>query len=162
MSLPRDEGRDIASLNSGAMLYAEDLAVGDWMDLGTVEVTREEIVHFAERFDPLPIHVDGTDSPFGDVIASGMHTLSLFSSICSPQFMARLALVAGKGIERMRLPHPVRPGMVLTGSLQVLDVQLGPGRADLHCRFEMTDQDDNVVMAMVGVPVVRRRDAVGD
>lgn len=161
MSLPREEGRDVATLNDGGLLYADDLAVGDWMDLGSVPVTREEIVRFAERFDPLPIHVDGTDSPFGDVIASGMHTLSLFSSLCSPKFMARTALVAGKGLERMRLPHPVRPGMVLSGSLQVVDVRMGRERADVHCLFEMTDQDGNVVLSMVGVQVVRRRLADG-
>ena len=49
MSLPRHEGRDLASVNSDQILYAEDLAVGDWMDLGPVEVTRDEIIRFAQR-----------------------------------------------------------------------------------------------------------------
>lgn len=153
------EARDITSLPPEHTLYAEDLAIGDWMDLGTVEVTRDEIIEFAQRFDPLPIHVDGTDSPFGDVIASGMHTMSLFASISSPRFMARLALVAGKGIDRLRLPHPVRPGSVLHGSLEVIDIQMGPRKADVHSRFEMVDHDGNLVMTMVAVQVVRRRRA---
>jgi acyl dehydratase len=157
MSLPRRDGRDLASLGFGDIFYAEDLRVGDWMDLGSVEATREEIIRFAHRFDPLPIHVDGTDSPFGDVIASGMHTLALFSSMASPKFQARLALVAGKGIERMRLPHPVRPGAVLSGSLQVVEVRMAPRKADVHCLFEMVDQDSQVVLSMVGIQVVRRR-----
>jgi acyl dehydratase len=143
-------------------LYAEDLAVGDWMDLGPVEVTRDEIIRFAQRFDPLPIHVDGTESPFGDVIASGMHTLSLFASMSSPKFMARLALVAGKGIERMRLPHPLRPGSLLTGSLQVVEVRMGSRQADVHCLYEMVDQNGDLVMTMVGIQVVRRRHPVAD
>jgi len=162
MSLPRHEGRDLTSMKSEPMLYAEDLAVGDWMELGPVEVTRDEIIDFAKRFDPLPIHVDGTDSPFGDVIASGMHTLSLFASMSSPQFMARLALVAGKGFDRMRLPNPVRPGSVLTGSLEVLDVRMGPRKADVHCRYEMVDQNGDLVMTMVGIQVVRRRHPVAE
>ena len=157
MSLPRDVGRDLASMEPNQILYAEDLAVGDWMDLGRVEVTRDEIIEFAKRFDPLPIHVDGTGSPFGDVIASGMHTLALFASISSPQFMARLALVAGKGFDRMRLPNPVRPGSVLAGSLEVLDVRMGPRKADVHCRYEMVDQNGDLAMTMVGIQVVRRR-----
>jgi acyl dehydratase len=162
MSLPRHDGRDLACVKSDQILYAEDLAVGDWMDLGPVEVTRDEIVRFARQFDPLPIHVDGTESPFGDVIASGMHTLSLFASMSSPKFMARLALVAGKGFDRMRLPNPVRPGAVLTGSLQVVEVRMGTRKADVHCIYEMVDQKGDLVMTMVGIQVVRRRHPVAD
>jgi len=162
MSLPQREGRDLASVKPDQILYTEDLAVGDWMDLGPVEVTRDEIIDFARRFDPLPIHIDGTDSPFGDVIASGMHTLALFASISSPRFMSRLALVAGKGFERMRLPHPVRPGSVLAGSLQVVEVRMGSRKADVHCLYEMVDQNGDLVMTMVGIQVVRRRHPVSD
>jgi len=132
------------------------------MELGPVEVTRDEIVRFARQFDPLPIHVDGTESPFGDVIASGMHTLALFASISSPKFMARLALVAGKGFDRMRLPNPVRPGSVLTGSLRVVEVRMGARKADVHCLYEMVDQDGDLVMTMMGIQVVRRRRPVTD
>jgi acyl dehydratase len=162
MSLPRRESRDLGAMPPGQILYAEDLAVGDWMDLGSVTVDRDEIIEFARRFDPLPIHIDGSDSPFGDVIASGMHTLSLFASISSPKFMARIALVAGKGFDRMRLPHPVRPGAVLTGSLQVVQVSVGPRKADVHCLYQMVDQNDDLVMTMVGIQVVRRRHPVAD
>ena len=70
MSLPRHQGRDLGAMKSDQILYAEDLTVGDWMDLGPVEVSRDEIIRFARQFDPLPIHIDGTESPFGDVIAS--------------------------------------------------------------------------------------------
>lgn len=161
MSLPRHEGRDLASVLPDQILYAEDLAIGDWMDLGPAEVTRDEIIGFARRFDPLPIHIDGTDSPFGDVIASGMHTLSLFASISSPKFMARIALVAGKGFDRMRLPKPVRPGAVLTGSLEVVEIAMGPRKADVHCLYQMVDQAGDLVMTMVGIQVVRRRHPAG-
>jgi acyl dehydratase len=162
MSLPRHDGRDLAFVMSDQILYAEDLVVGDWMDLGPIEVTRDEIVSFARQFDPLPIHVDGTESPFGDVIASGMHTLSLFASMSSPKFMARLALVAGKGFDRMRLPNPVRPGAVLTGYLQVVEVRMGTRKADVHCIYEMVDQNGDLVMTMMGIQVVRRRHPVAD
>src|ERR1700747_3612917 len=148
MSLPRHERPDLPAVQPDHILYAEDLAVGDWMDLGPVEVSRDEIVRFARQFDPLPIHVDGTESPFGDVIASGMHTLALFASISSPRFMARLALVAGKGFDRMRLPNPVRPCSVLTGSLQVVEVRMGTRKADVHCIYEMVDQKGGLVMTM--------------
>ena len=80
-----------------------------------------------------------------------MHTLSLFASIASPSFMARLALVAGKGFDRMRLPHPVLPGSLLSGSLQVVEIRMGLRRADVHCLYEMMDHNDDMAMTMVAV-----------
>ncbi len=44
MSLPQREGRDLASAQTDQIWYAEDLTVGDWMDLGQVEVSRDEII----------------------------------------------------------------------------------------------------------------------
>jgi len=43
-------------------------------------VREAEIVAFAERFDPQPIHADADvadGGPFGGLIASGWHTASL-------------------------------------------------------------------------------------
>jgi acyl dehydratase len=54
--------------------YFEDLTVGDRTDCGTLEVTRDEMLEFAERDDPEPFHVDqdaqrrrwtATSSPVG-------------------------------------------------------------------------------------------------
>ncbi len=38
--------------------FAEDYKSGDVFDLGSYDVTREEIVEFSERYDPFPFHVD--------------------------------------------------------------------------------------------------------
>jgi acyl dehydratase len=38
--------------------YFEDFAVGEEIELGSVEVTEEAIIEFAEQFDPQPFHVD--------------------------------------------------------------------------------------------------------
>ena len=62
----------------------------------------------------------------------------------------------------MRLPNPVRPGSVLTGSLQVVEVRMGTRKADVHCIYEMVDQKGDLVMTMVGIQVVRRRHLVAD
>lgn len=162
LELPPRTGRDLATLPSDTLLHAEDVNVGDWMDLGSVAISREEIIDFALRFDPLPIHLDGSNSPFGDVIASSVHTMCCYSSLASRRFVPRLALVAGKGIDRLRLPHPVRPGAVLTGSADIVAVEFGPRRANLHTRSTLADQDGQVVLSFVGITVVKRRDPVFD
>ena len=100
MSLPRREGRDLASVNSDQILYAEDLAVGDWMDLGPVEVTRDEIIDFARRFDPLPIHIDGTDSPFGDVMLANSDSVCIPLAITSPNGDSVPSTWMGSGSKR--------------------------------------------------------------
>ena len=38
--------------------YAEDFEEGDIFDIGHYEVTREEIIKFAKKYDPFPFHVD--------------------------------------------------------------------------------------------------------
>lgn len=61
-------------------LYFENLEIGDTFEAGEYTVTKEEIVEFAEQFDPQPFHTDeeaARDSMFGELIASGLHTLCL-------------------------------------------------------------------------------------
>lgn len=149
------------------MWFAEDLRVGDVHDLGTTSATEAEIVAFAERFDPLPIHVDreaAAAGPFGGIIGSAAHTLALYSSLASPGFMARLALVAGKGVERMRVPHPLRPDVVHAATIEVLEVvprfrgdATTTDRADLRCGGRLTDPEGRVALALEALQVIRYR-----
>lgn len=125
-------------------------------------MSREEIIDFASRFDPLPIHVDGANSLFGDVIASGIHTMALYSKLASHALFARLALIAGKGIDRLRLPHPVLPGAVLTGSADIVDIALQQRRAEVRYLSTLVDHDDKVVLSFTGITVLGRRDQKQD
>jgi len=61
--------------------YYEDLDIGETYETGGYTVTKEEIIEFAEQFDPQPFHLDeeaAQDSMFGELVASGLHTLCLF------------------------------------------------------------------------------------
>jgi acyl dehydratase len=157
MAAVTGKGRDLAARIDLAPWHAEDLCVGDWMNLGTVRVDRDEILAFASRFDPLPIHLDETNPVFGDVIASGVHTMALFSSLASREFMPRLALVAGKGIDHLRLPVPVRPGATLAGAVEIVDIAERSARADVTYSAILTDESDRVVLSFIGITVVSRR-----
>lgn len=53
--------------------------VGQKVEIGSVHFSAEDIVHFAERFDPQVFHVDAEAakaSLFGGLCASGWHTCS--------------------------------------------------------------------------------------
>ena len=57
--------------------YFEDYPPGAVYEYGYLTVTGEEIVAFAEQFDPQRIHVDrayAEAGPFGGLIASGWHS----------------------------------------------------------------------------------------
>lgn len=57
--------------------YFEDYIEGDMHRFGTVAVEADEIVAFANRFDPQTLHTDpeaAKSGPFGGLIASGWHT----------------------------------------------------------------------------------------
>jgi acyl dehydratase len=101
-----------------------DVTVGDTIDCGTASVTREEILEFGAQYDPLDIHTDptaATETPFGDVIASGIHTFALTQPPVVEHFYANSDLVAAGHIKELRLPAPVRPGDTLAVSLDVVD-----------------------------------------
>lgn len=43
--------------------YFEALVVGATVDYGSIEVTEDEMLEFAERYDPQPFHVDPEAAP---------------------------------------------------------------------------------------------------
>ena len=101
-----------------------DVTVGDTLDCGTASVTREEILEVGARYDPLDIHTDPTaaaETPFGDVIASGIHTFALTQPPVVEHFYGDSDLVAAGHIQELRLPAPVRPGDTLAVSLAILE-----------------------------------------
>ncbi len=120
------------------MLHWEDFHVGDVTELGTVEVTEEDVIAFATRFDPQPFHIDpeaAKESPFGGLIASGWHTTALFMGLFVRGILLDSASLGSPGVEAIRWTAPVRPGDTLTGRVTVTDSQpVGDEPASRHHR----------------------------
>lgn len=60
--------------------FLDDFHVGERFVSDGVTVTESEIIRFALQYDPQSFHLDVTaaeKSPYGGLIASGFHTLSL-------------------------------------------------------------------------------------
>ena len=58
-----------------AMIYFEDLKVGAETDFGTYDVTREEVLEFASKYDPQPFHLSdeaAAKTQFGRIAASAV------------------------------------------------------------------------------------------
>ena len=145
------------------MRFWDDFAEGDTIELGSYEITREEILEFAGRYDPQPFHVDAEAAaagPFGGLAASGWHTAAIFMRLFVDGILNSSASMGSPGIEELRWTAPVRPGDVLSGRVRVVESYPSERRADRgtlinHC--ELLNQDGTVVMTMRGRGHFRRR-----
>ena len=144
-------------------LYFEDLTPGLVFDLGSIEVTADEIIEFATRFDPQPFHVDpqaGAASHFGGLVASGWHTCALFMRLLVDGIVSRTTSMGSPGMDEVRWTAPVRPGDTLTGTFTVAEARVSaskPDRGIIRSICEMRNQDGTVVLTMRGMGMYGRR-----
>jgi acyl dehydratase len=144
--------------------YFEDYKEGAVYEYGYAVVDEEELLAFAHRFDPQPIHVDAkfaTDGPFGGLIASGWHTGGIFMRLFADHFLSRVASLASPGIDELRWPAPVRPGDSLrlrTTITQTRPSRSKPDRGLVFTRGELLNQDDQTVLSLTAMNLLRRRE----
>lgn len=142
------------------MLYAEDLTIGRRFPFRAYLIEQAEIIEFAERFDPLFIHVDpvaAANGPFGGIIASGLHTLAIYQRLVVEAMWSQVAGVAGRRIES-EFQRPVRPGMALTGQAEIATVTHRPGRNDavVTVRSQITDGTKPVLSVILDAVIYAR------
>jgi acyl dehydratase len=133
-------------------LYGEDIEVGVDLPTGAYTLTAEEIVDFASTWDPQFFHVDAhaaAEGYFGELIASGVHTLAVYQRLAVEAHFGRWNIIAGRRIHDLRFLVPVRAGDRLTGRLVVDSIERDDrGRAALQIRGELTNQHGQVVMTL--------------
>ncbi|MGW4033472.1 MaoC/PaaZ C-terminal domain-containing protein [Streptomyces sp. NPDC004838] len=138
---------------TAGVVHAEDLSVGARYDLGAYTVSREEIMEFAGWWDPLPMHVNpaaAAQGHFGDIIASGTHTLCVFQRLAVQGALRSWAIIAARALRDVRLHRPVRPGTTLRGDLLVESVAPDRvGRAALTYRGRLSSDGDAVMSLTV-------------
>ena len=145
-------------------LYFEDVEEGTTWDCGSVAVEREEMVDFAERFDPQPFHVDeaaARDSVYGGLIASGWYTASLVARQLVTGFMNDVASLGGRGMDDVRWHQPVRAGDVLSVSAVVLEKEpsdRNPAIGRYRVEVVAADEAGEPALSMVGLGLVERRE----
>ncbi|ODU08757.1 MAG: acyl dehydratase [Rubrivivax sp. SCN 71-131] len=134
--------------------WLEDYVEGAVHELGTVTLDSEELLEFARRYDPQPIHTDpdlAARGPFGGLIASGWHTCGLMMRLYAVNYLSPVSSVASPGMESLRWPQPVRPGDTLSVRVTVLEARVSrskPDRGVVRSRVEMFNQHGALVMTM--------------
>lgn len=133
-----------------AELFFEDLTPGRTFDLGVTIVDGNEMVAFAQRFDPQWYHVDAElarRSSHGLLIASGFYTVSLFMRAYVDHLLSRAAADASPGLEELRWLAPVHAGDRLAIRLDVMGskpsaARPGLGTVTLQGSMVRLDADD--------------------
>ncbi|MFC7157177.1 MaoC family dehydratase [Halomarina halobia] len=143
--------------------YFEDLDVGDVFEAGSYTLTGDEIVEFAERFDPQPFHTDeaaAEGSMFGELVASGLHTMCIASKLTVEGPFDDIANMGGRGMDSLRFFRPVLPGDTLAVEIEVVEKSRAdrhPERGDVTFEQRVRNDDGDPVLSLLLYSIVRRR-----
>jgi acyl dehydratase len=145
--------------------WFDDFQVGERFEFGAYEVTEQEIIDFARRYDPQPFHLDhaaAAASHFGGLVASGWMSNGVLMRLLCDHFIPRVSSMGSPGVDEVRWLKPVRPGDVLRARVEVVETRPSrskPDRGVMSCRHELVNQKDEVVLSMRGMGMYRRRPA---
>ncbi|MGN6499965.1 MAG: MaoC family dehydratase [Tsuneonella sp.] len=147
------------------MQYFEDIEVGRTASFGHYEVTREEVMAFAAKYDPQPFHLDDAAAArthFGRLSASGWHTCAMTMSMLVENLKEnRQAGLGSPGVDELRWKKPVYPGDTLRVETTVLEKRRSRSRPEMgifKSKLRVFNQDDEPVLEMVSNGLVQVRD----
>lgn len=144
-------------------VYFEDFEIGATQEYGAYEVTAEEIVEFASRYDPQPFHLSeeaGKAMHFGGLCASGWHTCAMAMRMTVDNMQEGTGSLGSPGIDELRWTKPVFPGDVLRVKNTITGKRESRSRPDMGSIFmenEVLNQRDEVVMRFKPIVLYKRR-----
>ena len=146
------------------MIWFEDLEVGRETYFGAYEVTREEVLDFARKYDPQPFHLSdeaAAKTHFGRLAASGWHTCAMVMAVIARHVVKEeQAGLGSPGIDELRWLKPVYPGDTLHVRGKILDTRPSRSRPDLgsfRTQTTVTNQDDVPVLTFTSIVLIRRK-----
>ena len=146
------------------MKYFEVVAVGDETVFGHYDVTREEVLEFARKYDPQPFHLSdeaAAKTHFGRLSASGWHTCAMTMAVIARYVVGdEQAGLGSPGVDELRWLKPVYPGDRLTVRGAV--VETIPSRSKPHIgvirtKTTVSNQDGVDVMSFTSLVMMQRR-----
>ena len=145
------------------LYYAEDFKEGDNFDLGSYNVTKDEIIEFAKKYDPFPFHIDeekAKETIFEGIISSGWLTALIWLRMMHKKFLSYEVTLGSPGHEEMLWPQPVRHGDTLSGSLEIKGVKISKSKPDLgFIRYiaSLENQNQQCVFSTTSTLIIKTR-----
>ena len=150
------------------MIFYEDLEPGTTRNFGAYEVTREEVMDFASKYDPQPFHLDdeaAAQTHFGRLSASGWHTCAMTMRMMVENMMnEKSAGLGSPGVDELRWRKPVYPGDTLRCETEVVEKRRSASRPEMgifKSRIRTYNQNDDIVLEMVSNALIRTRNPEG-
>lgn len=144
--------------------YLEDFKVGEVMETAPVTLRADDIIEFAQLYDPQAFHTDpeaAKTGPYGGLIASGLQTIAVaFGQFIRLGHIVESSL-GGPAADDVEYSAPVRPDAELNTTVEVLEVRPSkskPDRGVLRVQFNMA-AGDIVVVRFVSTFFLLRRPA---
>ena len=148
-----------------AMQYFEDLVVGSKASFGRYEVTREEVIEYASKYDPQPFHLDdeaAAKTHFGRISASGWHTCAMTMAMLVQNLKNhKQAGLGSPGLDELRWLKPVYPGDVLRVESELLERTRSRSRPEMgsfKSIISVFNQDDVKVMTFRSIGLIAVRE----
>lgn len=135
--------------------YIEDIRVGESWTSEPVHITAQDIIEYARRYDPQPMHTDveaAAHGPFGGLIASGWQIAALAMRLSVNARVFGNTPIIGAGVDQLRWVKPVRAGdsVTLTREITRVDLPTRPrSRGTVHTKMVVRNQDNEDVMTMM-------------
>lgn len=146
------------------MIYFEDMEVGAERVFGSYDVTREEVIEFARKYDPQPFHLSdeaAAETHFGRLAASGWHTCAMTMRVIVDAITKeRQAGLGSPGVDELRWLKPVYPGDRITVHGKIVEAIPSRSKPDIgviKSENLVTNQDDVPVMRFTSIVLMRRR-----
>ncbi len=144
--------------------HFEDFAVGEVVEIDSKYlVTRENLIAFAEEFDPQPMHLEAGEIPGTDMsgpIASGWHTCAISMHLMSDGYITNSNGMGSPGMDSLKWHKPVFPGDEIWMRRTCKSARVSKSRPEMGiCSFlwELLDQNSDLVMEMHGLQMFRTR-----
>jgi acyl dehydratase len=144
--------------------YLEDMKVGTKASFGRYEVTREEVLEFAGKYDPQPFHLDdeaAAKTHFGRISASGWHTCAMTMAMLVENLKKnKQAGLGSPGLDELRWLKPVYPGDTLRVESEITEVTPSRSRPEMgstKAKVTVFNQHDEPVMRLLSIGLVARR-----
>lgn len=149
---------------SDDLKYFEDLEPGTTARFGHYEVTREEVIDFASKYDPQPFHLSddaAAQTHFGRLSASGWHTCAMVMRMMVDNITERKQAGLGSpGLDELRWLRPVYPGDTLRVETTLIDKTPSRSRPEMgsfRSHVKVFNQDEALVATMKSIGLIRRR-----
>jgi acyl dehydratase len=132
----------------------EEFIAGAVFHAGPREVTEEEIIDFARRYDPQPFHIDRASAAagrWGGIISSGWMTCGIAMQLAVLHMLADSNSIGSPGVEQLQWENPVRPGDRLRLCATVLTSRISSsGKVGIvRWRWELTNQTGARVLNLI-------------